>query len=207
MIVGIIDTGICNTRSLQTALGKLGVVCEIIKSGSNSQKFDKLVLPGVGAFDFAVDNLHKRNLWDFINKSVIKEKTPFLGICLGMQLLAETSEEGKLNGLGFIPGRVKRIKPNCVTGFKVPNVGWSYTEPVSEYFISSYKDEVKLPRFYYVHSYHFDCNNPNHVAMQVQLDRAYCAAVRSNHIWGAQFHPEKSHNYGLKFLQLWLDSK
>jgi len=206
MIVGIIDTGICNTRSLQFALKKLGVASEIINSGANTQQFDKLVLPGVGAFDYAVDNLHKSNLWDYINKCVIEDRIPFLGICLGMQLLAETSEEGKLDGFGFIPGRVKKIKPSDTTGFKVPNVGWSYTEPVSEYFITLYKEEGKLPRFYFVHSYYFDCKNPKDVAMQVHLDRPYCAAVKSDHIWGAQFHPEKSHNYGLKFLQLWLDN-
>ena len=187
--IGILDTGICNSRSLQTAFKKLDTPTGLITSELNSDGYDGFVLPGVGSFDQAIVN-----------------KKPFLGICLGMQLLADSSEEGKLNGLGIIPGKVLKITPEKHSSYKVPNVGWSYIKPVSNLFINAYKGQSKLPRFYFVHSYHFECANIKDVAMHVQLDRPYCAAVCSNNVWGAQFHPEKSHKFGLQFLKLWLDS-
>lgn len=206
MKIGIIDTGICNSRSLQTAFKKLDTPTGLITSDLNSDGYDGFVLPGVGSFDRAVDSLHKRNLWNFVIEQAVVEKKPILGICLGMQLLADSSEEGKLNGLGIIPGKVLKMTPDRHSLFKVPNVGWSYIKPASNFFINAYKGQLKLPRFYFVHSYHFECANIEDVAMHVQLDRAYCAAVRSNNVWGAQFHPEKSHRFGLQFLKLWLDT-
>ena len=175
-------------------------------SGANTEKFDRLVLPGVGSFDHAMQFLHKNMLRDYIIKQVLKERKPLLGICLGMQLLAESSEEGRCKGLGLIPGRVLKISPKNTIINKVPNIGWCHASPVSDYFISAYKKSPKLPRFYFVHSYYFDCAQAEHVVMHVQIDRPYCAAVRSDHIWGAQFHPEKSHKFGLEFLKLWLES-
>lgn len=204
--IGIIDTGTCNSRSLQTAFKKLDTPTGLITSELNSNGYDGFVLPGVGSFDNAVDSLHRRNLWNFVIDQAVVKRKPILGICLGMQLLADSSEEGKLNGLGIIPGKVLKITPENNSIQKVPNVGWSYAKPVSDLFINAYKGHSKLPRFYFVHSYHFDCANIKDVAMHVQLDRPYCAAVRSNNVWGAQFHPEKSHNFGLQFLKLWLDS-
>jgi imidazole glycerol-phosphate synthase subunit HisH len=204
--IGIIDTGICNSRSLHQAFKKLDTPTGLITSALDSNGYDGFVLPGVGSFDHAVNSLHRRNLWNFVIEQAVAKKKPILGICLGMQLLAESSEEGKLNGLGIIPGKVLKIIPEKHSSHRVPNVGWSYIKPVSNLFITAYKDESKLQRFYFVHSYHFDCANMKDVAMHVQLDKLYCAAVAHENIWGAQFHPEKSHNYGLDFLKFWLES-
>lgn len=204
MKVGIIDTGICSIRSLEYVFGKLGVGTGLISSGDDYESYDRFVLPGVGSFDFAVRRLHERNLWDLILRKITDEKKPFLGICLGMQLFAESSEEGVLQGLGVIKGKVLKI--NSVGNHRVPNVGWSYVNLKQKNLIERFGNKAKLPRFYFVHSYHFDCANPTDVSMEVDLDKPYCAAVACSNIWGAQFHPEKSHNYGLDFLKFWLES-
>ena len=206
MRVGVIDTGICNARSLQTAFNKLGISSGLITSELNAPGYDSLVLPGVGSFDYAVNSLHERNLWNFVIEQALVERKPVLGICLGMQLFADSSEEGILDGLGLIPGKVLKITPKNNKLYRVPNIGWSYIDPVSDFFVNAYKMQVKLPRFYFVHSYYFECVNSEDVAMHIHLDKPYCAAVRSKNIWGAQFHPEKSHKYGLQFLKLWLES-
>lgn len=204
--VGILDTGICNSRSLQTAFRKLDTPSGLITSDCNSEGYDRFVLPGVGSFDHAVESLRRRKLWEFVIEQAVVEKKPILGICLGMQLLAESSEEGNSKGLGIIPGKVVKIVPLESSTQRVPNVGWSYVEPVSPFFINAYKHKQKPPRFYFVHSYHFECADFRDVALQVNLDRPYCAAVCSGNVWGAQFHPEKSHKFGLDFLKLWLDN-
>jgi imidazole glycerol-phosphate synthase subunit HisH len=202
--VGIIDTGICNSSSLEYGFSKLGISTGIISSGEDLGEYDRFVLPGVGAFDSAVQKLHERKLWDFILKKIVDEKKPILGICLGMQLFAESSEEGVLSGLGIIKGKVLKISP--INNFRGPSVGWNYVEPKQTKFVERYRDKVTLPRFYFVHSYHFDCANPEDISMQVILDQPYCAAVAYKNIWGVQFHPEKSHNYGLDFLKFWLEA-
>ncbi len=206
MRIGIIDTGTCNARSLEYAFKKLGVETGLVATDQDCTDYDRFVLPGVGSFDYAVESLHHRKLWDVVLRLALVEKKPILGICLGMQLFAESSEEGRHNGLGLIKGRVLKIRPDNEGIHKVPNIGWNYVKPVAKTFIEAYEHKLKSPRFYFVHSYHFDCADPANVALQVQIDKLYCAAVISQNIWGAQFHPEKSHNFGLEFLDLWMSN-
>lgn len=205
MKIGIIDTGICNVRSIITAFEKINAETGIIKSPNDFSNFDRLVLPGVGSWDHAVDRLHSRDLWQGIINSSLIERKPILGICLGMQLLANSSEEGILEGLGLIPGKVLRMKPQNEE-YRVPNVGWSYVEPIEKKGLDGYLSMDKLPRFYFVHSYHFCCEEERDIAMKIELDKPYSAVVIRENIWGAQFHPEKSHNFGLGFLKIWLNN-
>ena len=122
-----------------------------------------------------------------------------------MQLLAETSEEGTKEGLCLIPGNVRKMVP-INQEFRVPNVGWSYVKILPNKGCDSYLKKEKAPRFYFVHSYHFSCENKADLAMEIELDKSYTAAVIRDNIWGVQFHPEKSHNFGLEFLKIWVNS-
>lgn len=206
MKVGIIDTGNCSIRSLEYAFKKLGVTTGVVSSNDSPMDFDRFVLPGVGSFDFAVESIIRRNLWDLIRHLGLIEKKPILGICLGMQLFADSSEEGDRSGLGLIKGKVLKIRPDNEIIYKVPNAGWSHIVPTASPFTDSYPPTRQSPRFYFVHSYHLVCEDQADIAMLIQLDKSYCAAVISGNIWGAQFHPEKSHNFGLEFLRIWLES-
>ena len=206
MKIGIIDTGICNVRSINTAFDKINVETGIVRSDEHFSDYDRFVLPGVGSWDRAVESLHSLDLWKGLINCSLVDKKPLLGICLGMQLLANSSEEGSLEGLGLIPGKVLKMKPLNEDMFRVPNVGWSYVRPIVNRGCDSYLSKSRRPRFYLVHSYHFCCDNDEHEAMQIELDKPYCAVVIKENIWGAQFHPEKSHNFGLEFLKNWLES-
>ena len=206
MSVGVIDTGTCNVRSILKAFEKIDIEVGIVKSVQHFSDYDRFVMPGVGSWDYAVKSLHSKDLWDGIIHCSLVEKKPLLGICLGMQLLASSSEEGHLDGLGFIPGKVLKMNPPSQDVFRVPNVGWSYVHPIQGRGFDNYLSRSKPARFYFVHSYHFCCDDNRHIAMQVELDKSYCAVVIRDNIWGAQFHPEKSHNFGLEFLKTWVKS-
>lgn len=206
MSVGIIDTGTCNVRSILKAFEKIDVEVGVLKSAQNFPDYDRFVMPGVGSWDYAVESLQSKDLWDSIIHFSLVEKKPLLGICLGMQLLADSSEEGHLDGLGLIPGKVLKMNPTSQDVFRVPNVGWSYVYPIPDRGCDNYLSRSQPARFYFVHSYHFCCDDDSHIAMQIELEKLYCAVVIRDNIWGAQFHPEKSHNFGLEFLETWVNS-
>ena len=194
----IIDYGLGNLGSIRNILKKIGAEAEVSGSAEVIGKATKLILPGVGAFDNGMSNLKEQGLIETLNKKVLEERIPVLGICLGMQLLTKRSEEGVLPGLGWIDAETLKFDTSRVERHKVPNIGWNYVHPVKESALM--KDMYDDPRFYFVHSYYVKCNDPQDELLRSEYAVPYTSAVERGNIMGVQFHPEKSHKYGMKLL-------
>ena len=193
----IIDYGVGNITSVRTALEALGVRYKVSSSPEDVAAAKAYILPGVGAFAEAMKNLESRGLVEPLRYEVLENKKPILGICLGMQVLAEDStENGAHKGLGIIQGRVVRIEER--EGFSVPHVGWNEVKVFQKDPLFSML--VSGARFYFDHSYHFE-TAPEHVAAAAEYGGAITAAVQHGNIFGVQFHPEKSQTAGLKLLR------
>ena len=199
MIV-IVDYGMGNLGSVLNMLKKIGTRARISSSVEDIEKADKLILPGVGAFDNGIKHLKKLNLLSVLNEKVLNCKTPILGICLGMQLLSQESEEGVSKGLGWIDGKVVKFKFNGNNqSLKIPHMGWNLAmaNKQSE-LLQGFDREI---RFYFVHSYHMICINKSDVLMETEHGYRFTSAVQRDNIFGVQFHPEKSHRFGMKLLK------
>ena len=195
----IVDCGIGNLGSVVNMLKKIGVKAAVSSDPSVIAAADKLLLPGVGAFDAGMDALNKSGLIPLLNRKVLTEKTPILGICLGMQLLTRKSEEGALPGLGWVKGETVRFDFPGRADLKVPHMGWNRVSVKQEspLFLQMPED----PRFYFVHSYHVVCEDPTDVAATTPYGLDFTSAVSKGNIHGVQFHPEKSHKFGMKLLE------
>ena len=196
-MITIIDYGMGNLGSIKNMLKKIGVNSLITNNKNEINSAEKLILPGVGAFDKAVSNLEKLDLLGLLNKKVLEEKVPILGICLGMQLLGNSSEEGSKKGLGWIDGDV--LKFDIDKTLKVPHMGWNRVYPVKENVL--FKNMYLEPRFYFVHTYYFKCNNKEDILATTEYGGKFVSAVNKENIYGVQFHPEKSHKFGMKLLE------
>lgn len=196
MIIIIKGTG--NVGSILNMLKKIGTSATIASDISLIEKAEKLVLPGVGAFDNGMKNLKEQGLIDVLNKKVIREKTPILGICLGMQLLTKSSEEGILPGLGWINARTIRFKFDD-KNLKIPHMGWNTVHLSKKN--SLFKEMLDEPRFYFVHSYHVVCNDEQDILAKTYYGYEFLSALQKDNIMGVQFHPEKSHKFGMKLLK------
>lgn len=202
-IIFIIDYGIGNLGSIYNMLNKIGVKSQIASSVGEIQKADKLILPGVGSFDSGMENLKRLGFTEALEKEVIFNKKPLLGICLGMQLLGKRSEEGKLQGLGWIDFECKKFKFTD-NRLKVPHMGWNKVEIVEEDGITlNMADNM---RFYFVHSYYAECANSKNILMQAEYGAKFTCAVKKDNILGVQFHPEKSHKYGMLLLKNFVEN-
>jgi imidazole glycerol-phosphate synthase subunit HisH len=198
MIV-IVDYGMGNIGSILNMLKKAGEAATISSDVHEIGEADKLILPGVGAFDTGMRNLQALGLLEVLHDKVLNDKTPTLGICLGMQLLTKGSEEGTLPGLGWIEGETVRFRfNNQQDPLKVPHMGWNTIETCQE--SSLFGDLARDARFYFVHSFYVTCNEGD-VLAKTQYGSNFVSAVHRENIWGTQFHPEKSHKYGMKVLK------
>ncbi|EKE00961.1 MAG: Imidazole glycerol phosphate synthase, glutamine amidotransferase subunit [uncultured bacterium] len=196
MIV-IINTGIGNFKSIQNMLSRIGKKSILSNNAREIENADKLILPGVGSFDKGMQALQDYHLVDVIKDMAKSQNVKLLGICLGMQMLAESSEEGALPGLGIIKGNVRRFADNF---FKIPHMGWNYVIPTEESILFRGYDSV--PRFYFTHSYWFDCDDYANILAKTSYEHDFVSAIRSgNNIYGVQFHPEKSHRFGFQLLK------
>ena len=195
-MITVIDLDMGNFGSVLNICRKIEIKAKLTNDTEEIEKADKIILPGVGHFDNAMINLEKLGLIAILNKKILKDKIPILGICLGMQLLSYKSEEGKLPGLGWIEGEV--IKFNLPEKYKLPHMGWNYIKSVPN--CQLFRD-IKKPRFYFVHNYHFVCQNPDNVMCKTQYGYDFVSGIWKNNIYGVQFHPEKSHSFGKKFLK------
>jgi glutamine amidotransferase len=199
----VVDYGVGNISALLNMFDYLGVEARASSDAHTIVKAKKLVLPGVGAFDKAMSTLRARDLVAPLNEAVRGQGSLVLGICLGMQLLTRTSEEGSETGLGWIDADVRRIKPPDGANLKVPHIGWSDLKPTGRSAL--FPAGGPRERFYFVHSYHVCCHSPADVAATIDYGSALVCAVNHGNIHGAQFHPEKSHRFGMRLLQSFAD--
>ena len=196
----IINYGVGNLGSIENMLKKIGVDFCSSSDVSELKRADKLILPGVGSFDAGMKNIKALGLLDILNKKVLGEKTPILGICLGMQLLTAGSEEGILPGLGWIDARTVKFKFSMAQKqLKIPHMGWNNISYSKECVL--FKELCPESRFYFVHSYHVLCSDKNQVAATANYGYEFACAVNKGNIFGVQFHPEKSHRFGMQVLK------
>ncbi len=204
MIV-IVDYGMGNLGSIANMLKKIGVAARISSREEDIVSADKLILPGVGAFDNGMNSLRMRGLDKILEKRVLQDGIPILGICLGMQLFTEKSEEGVERGLGWIEGETIRFCLEEVKqSLKVPHMGWNEVLVNGSSPLFTHSDAI--PRFYFVHSYHVRCAHPSDVAATSTYGIDFTSAIHRNNIYGTQFHPEKSHKYGMTLLKNFVEN-
>lgn len=198
MIV-IIDYGMGNLLSVYKAFERLRVEVLISSSKKDISIADKLILPGVGHFATGMDKLIEYGLLDILNLKVKVEKTPILGICLGMQLLGNRSEEGNAKGLGWVSANTIRFNSKNKKKFKVPHIGWNSISKKKESLLLTGINSTES--FYFVHSYYMVCNNMSDILAISDYETEFTSAVQHENIYGTQFHPEKSHSPGLQILK------
>lgn len=190
----IIDYGMGNLRSVQKKFDRLKASAKISSDCRDIAKARKLVLPGVGHFASGVRKLKASGIWEVLNQKVLVEKTPVLGICLGMQLMGKFSEEGDAEGLGWFDAQVERFRVRDELTYKVPHMGWNTTEVAKDSRLLAGIPQTAL--FYFVHSFHMVCQQPEEVLAMTTYDYPFVSAVEKGNIYGTQFHPEKSHDWG-----------
>lgn len=195
----IVNYGLGNLASVKNMLRKAGYDAEVSSDPAVILGASRLVLPGVGAFDHGMRNLAEAGLIDVLNEAVLERRTPILGICLGLQLMSRRSEEGVLPGLGWIAADTVRFRfPEGRDDLRIPHMGWNTVTAAKDTFMSPRDDET---RFYFVHSYHLRCDDPADVALTATYGGDVVAAAVRGHVAGTQFHPEKSHKFGLALLR------
>ncbi|MGM9506801.1 imidazole glycerol phosphate synthase subunit HisH [Larkinella sp. GY13] len=195
----IIDYGMGNLRSVQKKFECLHRQVCISSDIRVIAKADKLVLPGVGHFANGVRKLKESGIWDVMNHKVLVEKTPILGICLGMQLMARHSEEGDVEGLGWFDAEVVRFRMENERRYKVPHMGWNTARVTKESTI--FNDIPEDTLFYFVHSYYVACNEKRDVLAMTRYECSFASAIAKDNIYGMQFHPEKSHDWGAVLIE------
>jgi glutamine amidotransferase len=198
--ITIVDYGLGNVGSVLNMLRYLGVEAESSADPCEIDRADKLILGGVGAFDAGMERLKQRSLVDPLNEAVMGRGVPVLGICLGMQLMTERSEEGASDGLGWVPGETVRLRdPGADSRLRIPHMGWNEVRILRECPLAE-----GLPsdsRFYFVHSYHVVCRDAADVVATTEYGGTSCAMLQKGRIFGTQFHPEKSHRFGMTVLR------
>ena len=198
--IGVVDYGVNNVGSVLNMLRRLELDVVAVRNPNELEQVSAIVLPGIGAYDAGVDSLARTGLADAIRSKVLEQRAPILGICLGMQLLAHGSEEGQKSGLGLVDATCKRLSSgDSNTTLRVPHMGWNDVETNDEELF----DGLVEPRFYFVHSYHVICANSSASIARCNYGGPFTAALRQGQIVGVQFHPEKSHRFGMRLLSNW----
>jgi len=199
-MISILNYEMGNIRSIQNALDFIGIGCRVIDTQKDILESEKLILPGVGSFAVAMENIRRKDLLDALNEAALVKKIPILGICLGMQLLMDKSEEGGLNqGFGWIGGAVKRFDPYKLS-IKVPHIGFN-----TVYFESNnnglFRGLGSSADFYFIHSYRVECQNREDISSWANYGERFTAGIQRKNIFGVQFHPEKSQTNGLAVIR------
>ena len=199
-MIAIVDYGVGNLTSVKRMLERSGIASEISRSPEFISKAEKVILPGVGSFDYGVEMLERAGLLDVLNEHAVSNKKPLLGICLGMQLLFSESDEGSRKGLGLLEGKVIHFDRNKLhAGLKTPHMGWANV--MAKKTGNLLKDLEHDARFYFVHSYHLSDVSENDVLLTATYGYEFVCGVEHENIFGVQFHPEKSHRFGMQLLK------
>lgn len=199
-MIHIVDYGLGNVQAFVTMYKRLGIEAVRATAGDDLRDVRKLILPGVGAFDHAMELLDASGMRQPLERFVREGKVPVLGICVGMQILARSSEEGVSAGLGWVGGRVRSFAGNpASSALPMPHMGWNDVVPAAgSPLFKGLEDDA---RFYFLHSYYFECSEPKNVAARADYGFQFACAVQNDNVFGVQFHPEKSHHWGAALLK------
>ena len=198
-MITIIDYGSGNIRAIGNIYDTLKIDYKIAKSPEEDIGAEKIFLPGVGAFDETISMLDKTGFREVLDFEVIQNKVPIIGICVGMQILAESSEEGKLPGLGYIKGKVRKMDASLLNQKpKLPHLGWNSIEIMRQSALLKNIDSEL--GFYFLHSYYFECENQEDILTTTTYGKSFASAIHHDNVYGIQFHPEKSHHNGINLL-------
>ena len=199
----IVDYKMGNLGSISNIIKKVGHSSTITSDPEAIKDAERIILPGVGAFDKAMQYLDQLHLIDILNKKALIDKIPVLGICLGMQLIGRKSEEGSVNGLGWIDADVVKFNFNNKDELKIPHMGWNEVTLHSKHPVF---DEIEEnPRYYFVHSYHAICDKVENELTNTSYGYKFASAIVKDNIIGVQFHPEKSHKFGMKLMKNFIE--
>lgn len=199
-MISILNYGSGNVRAFANVYERLNITFQIVSKADELDAATKIVLPGVGAFDHTMELLANSGVRAKLDELVLNQKVPILGVCVGMQILARSSQEGRIPGLGWINGAVKKMDVSTLTGAThLPHMGWNDVLPVDNNRL--FQGLESGTRSYFLHSYCFECDNEEEVIATSVYGREFPCAVRKGNIYGVQFHPEKSHRYGVQLLK------
>jgi glutamine amidotransferase len=198
-MITIVNYGMGNLGSVLNMFKKVGIKAHVTSDLNEISKAEKLLLPGVGAFDAAMQRINDAGMIDVLKNKALVEKIPVLGICLGMQLLTQKSEEGIMPGLGWIPAETVKFIFEKSLSLKVPHMGWNTIFSKKSSLLTN--DFANDSRFYFVHSYIVKCQNDENVICTTDYGVEFASIIQSDNIYGAQFHPEKSHKFGMQLFK------
>lgn len=199
-MIGIVDYGVGNIKAFANIYNSLNIQYKLISTPSDFDVVTKIILPGVGAFDYAMEMLNHSGMIDKLTEIVLQKKVPLLGVCVGMQMLASSSDEGFLPGLGWINSRVKKFYFSDLNNkFPLPHMGWNSLIIVKDSEV--FRNLEEKPMFYFLHSYYFECLSTENVIATSYYGFEFTSVVRQGNIYGVQFHPEKSHRNGAQLLK------
>ncbi|MDN5054583.1 imidazole glycerol phosphate synthase subunit HisH [Aliarcobacter butzleri] len=198
-MIGIIDYGVGNIKAFANIYKNLNIPFKIVKDISEFENITKLILPGVGSFDHAMISLQNSGMKEKLDELVLEKETPVIGICVGMQMLAKSSEEGTLNGLGWIDGIVKKFDKSKIKNAPLPHMGWNNL--IIEKKNKIFDNLEENPRYYFLHSYYFECENREDVIATATYGEKFDCMINHKNIYGIQCHPEKSHHNGMQLLK------
>ena len=203
-MITIIDYGLGNVFALANSYKRMNIPVKIARVAADLEEATKFILPGVGSFDDAMSRVKRSGMQELLAHKILQESVPVLGICIGMHMFADFSEEGKLPGFGWIKGTVKNMR-SIQSEFNqlLPHMGWNDINPVSANPLLMGLETGA--RFYFLHSYYFDCDDKQNILAETHYGREFVCAVNYNNIYGVQFHPEKSHHFGAKLLKNFSD--
>lgn len=199
-MIGIVDYGLGNVHAIANIYKRLGIASTLARSADDLSTATHLILPGVGSFDWAMSRLDASGMRETLDRLVQVQGRPVLGICVGMQMMADASDEGQAPGLGWIPGRVRLFDDTLFSGpTHLPHMGWNDVEPVrpDPLFVGLERDS----RFYFLHSYYFAPQDAGHALATADYGTRFACSLRRDNVWGVQFHPEKSHQWGIQMLK------
>ena len=198
-MITIIDYGVGNIRAYINLYERININIKVAYNATDLKNATKIILPGVGAFDYAMTRLNSSGMRERITELVLDKKIPIIGICVGMQMLGDKSEEGKLPGLGWIPGKVMQFDSSVLSSERrLPHMGWNNISHDNNNLFNA----IDLNnRFYFLHSYYFKCKNEENILATTDFGTNFTSAIKKDNIYGVQFHPEKSHNNGVQLLK------
>ena len=202
--VTLVGYGLGNIQAFANIYHRLNIPVVIASNADQLRGAEKLILPGVGAFDWAMARLNESGMRARLDELVLHQKIPVLGVCVGMQMMANRSEEGEIPGLGWIDAEVVRFQLAQVSHAPLPHMGWNDVNFLREdpLFVG-----ISSPRFYFLHSYHFLAHHDSQILATTDYGHSFTSIASSSHIYGVQFHPEKSHHWGVQLLKNFAESK